>query len=97
MNRRHFLRGAVSLPLVSSTAGGLISPAPAQAAPFDRSIVRQLARDANRVSDELFAGLRRHLEPAQIVTLTAFGGMMVAMRFESIDLPEPGGPIISRL
>src|SRR5262245_15099658 len=47
----------------------------------DRDLVefgQQLARDANGVSDELFARLRRHLEPAQLVTLTAFGGLMVA-------------------
>jgi len=25
------------------------------------------------------------------------GGMMVAMRLDSIDLPEPGGPIIKML
>ena len=39
---------------------------------------RQLARDANGVSDELFARLRSFLEPAQVVTLTAFGGLMIA-------------------
>jgi alkylhydroperoxidase family enzyme len=39
---------------------------------------RELARDANAVSDELFARLRSFLEPAQIVTLTAFGGLMIA-------------------
>jgi alkylhydroperoxidase family enzyme len=39
---------------------------------------RQLARDANGVSDELFARLRSFLEPAQLVTLTAFGGLMIA-------------------
>lgn len=39
---------------------------------------RQLARDANGVSDELFARLRQHFDAAQIVTLTAFGGLMVA-------------------
>ena len=46
LNRRHFLQAAASLPLVSSSASGVISPAQAQAAPFDRSFVRQLARDA---------------------------------------------------
>ena len=45
MNRRHFLQAAASLPLASA-AGGLFTPARAQATPFDRSIVRQLARDA---------------------------------------------------
>jgi alkylhydroperoxidase family enzyme len=38
---------------------------------------RQLARDANDVGDELFARLS-FLEPAQIVALTAFGGLMIA-------------------
>ncbi len=32
-----------------------------------------------------------------IASSSDMGGMMVAMRFESIDLPEPGGPIMSRL
>jgi alkylhydroperoxidase family enzyme len=39
---------------------------------------RQLARDANSVSDELYERLARFLQPAQIVALTAFGGMMIA-------------------
>ena len=39
---------------------------------------RQLVRDANGVSDELFSRLRTFLEPGQVVVLTAFGGMMVA-------------------
>jgi alkylhydroperoxidase family enzyme len=39
---------------------------------------RQLARDANGVGDELFGRLRRFLGPAQLVTLTAFGGLMIA-------------------
>jgi alkylhydroperoxidase family enzyme len=39
---------------------------------------RQLARDANGVSESLFARLRSFLEPAQLVTLTAFGGLMIA-------------------
>ncbi len=34
------------MPLVASTARGLFTPAQAQSAPFDRSIVRQMARDA---------------------------------------------------
>ena len=45
MNRRHFLQAAASLPVFSG-AGGLIPPARAEAVAFDRSIVRQLARDA---------------------------------------------------
>jgi alkylhydroperoxidase family enzyme len=39
---------------------------------------RQLARDANLVSDELFARLSKYLQPRQIVVLTAFGGLMIA-------------------
>jgi alkylhydroperoxidase family enzyme len=39
---------------------------------------RQLARDPNRVSDELYERLAQFLEPAQIVALTAFGGLMIA-------------------
>jgi glucans biosynthesis protein len=45
LNRRRFLQAAASLPL-PSIAGGLMAPAEAEATPFDRSIVRQLARDA---------------------------------------------------
>jgi alkylhydroperoxidase family enzyme len=47
----------------------------------ERAIVeygRQLARDPNRVSDELYERVARFLEPAQIVALTAFGGLMIA-------------------
>ncbi len=39
---------------------------------------RQLAVDANRVGDELYARLAKLLSPAQIVELTAFGGLMIA-------------------
>jgi alkylhydroperoxidase family enzyme len=39
---------------------------------------RQLARDANGVSDELYGRLARFLNPAEVVTLTAFGGLMIA-------------------
>jgi alkylhydroperoxidase family enzyme len=39
---------------------------------------RQLVRDANGVSDELYARLTAFLQPEQIVTLTAFGGLMIA-------------------
>ncbi len=46
MDRRQFLRTAATLPLVSSAFGGLAPPARAQATPFDRSIVRELARNA---------------------------------------------------
>jgi alkylhydroperoxidase family enzyme len=39
---------------------------------------RQLAVDPHGVSDDLFARLAARLRPDQIVTLTAFGGLMVA-------------------
>jgi alkylhydroperoxidase family enzyme len=39
---------------------------------------RQLARDAHGVSDALFARLSQWLSPADIVALTAFGGLMIA-------------------
>ena len=44
MNRRDFL-AASALPLISGVAPGLLSRADAQPAPFDRSNVRQMARD----------------------------------------------------
>jgi alkylhydroperoxidase family enzyme len=47
----------------------------------DRTLVeygRQLARDANKVSDELYGRLSGYLKPAEIVALTAFGGLMIA-------------------
>lgn len=53
---------------------------------------RQLARDANDVSDELYGRLARFLQPAQIVALTAFGGMMIATNIFNnalrVDLDE---------
>jgi alkylhydroperoxidase family enzyme len=53
---------------------------------------RQLARDANAVSDDLFNRLRSLLEPDQIVTLTAFGGLMIATNIFNnalrVDLDE---------
>jgi alkylhydroperoxidase family enzyme len=39
---------------------------------------RQLARDPNGVGDALFQELERHFSPPQLVSLTAFGAMMVA-------------------
>lgn len=39
---------------------------------------RQLVADSNAVSDELFARLRAFLNERQLVTLTAFGGLMIA-------------------
>jgi alkylhydroperoxidase family enzyme len=47
----------------------------------ERSVVeygQALARDPNSVSDDLFARLAGFLTPAQIVVLTAFGGLMIA-------------------
>jgi alkylhydroperoxidase family enzyme len=53
---------------------------------------RQLARDANAVSDELYGRLARHLQPDQIVTLTAFAGLMIATNLFNnalkVDLDE---------
>jgi len=45
LNRRRFLQGAVSLPF-ATTAAVLTASGQAEATPFDRSLVRQLARDA---------------------------------------------------
>jgi alkylhydroperoxidase family enzyme len=39
---------------------------------------RQLARDPNAVSDELYAMLAGYFKPEQLVALTAFGGLMIA-------------------
>ena len=39
---------------------------------------RQLVNDANQVSDELYARLAEQFTPPQLVTLTAFGGLMIA-------------------
>jgi glucans biosynthesis protein len=44
VNRRDFL-AASALPLVSAAAPGFLSAAHAEPAPFDRSVVRQMARD----------------------------------------------------
>jgi alkylhydroperoxidase family enzyme len=53
---------------------------------------RQLARDANGVSDELYGRLAHFLRPEQIVALTAFGGMMIATNIFNnalrVDLDE---------
>ena len=49
-------------------------------------------RDANRVSDELYARLASQFTSAQIVALTAFGGLMVATNLFNnalrVDLDE---------
>jgi alkylhydroperoxidase family enzyme len=39
---------------------------------------RQLAVDPHQVGDELFVQLAGHFNPDQIVSLTAFGGLMIA-------------------
>jgi alkylhydroperoxidase family enzyme len=53
---------------------------------------RQLAVDPHDVSDDLFARLAARLDPAQIVALTAFGGLMVATNLFNnaikVDLDE---------
>jgi alkylhydroperoxidase family enzyme len=53
---------------------------------------RQLARDASGVSDALYAELARHFGPAQMVMLTAFGGLMIATNLFNnalkVDLDE---------
>jgi alkylhydroperoxidase family enzyme len=61
----------------------------------ERAVVaygRQLARDANGVSDELYGRLARFLQPDQIVALTAFGGLMIATNLFNnalkVDLDE---------
>jgi alkylhydroperoxidase family enzyme len=61
----------------------------------ERAVVdygRQLARDPNGVSDALFARLSAFLNPEQIVSLTAFGGLMVATNLFNnalrVDLDE---------
>jgi len=46
LDRRRFLQVAASLPLASSSASSFVSPVHAESTPFDRSIVRQMARDA---------------------------------------------------
>jgi alkylhydroperoxidase family enzyme len=52
----------------------------------------QLARDANQVDDALYARLAAFLTPEQIVTLTAFGAMMLATNIFNnalrVDLDE---------
>jgi alkylhydroperoxidase family enzyme len=53
---------------------------------------RQLATNANAVPDELHARLRAFLTPPQLVSLTAFGGLMVATNLFNnalkVDLDE---------
>jgi alkylhydroperoxidase family enzyme len=53
---------------------------------------RQLARDPHRVDDGLFARLSHSFDADQIVTLTAFGGLMVATNLFNnalrVDLDE---------
>ena len=53
---------------------------------------RQLARDSHGVGDQLFARLEGAFNSEQIVTLTAFGGLMVATNLFNnalqVDLDE---------
>jgi alkylhydroperoxidase family enzyme len=53
---------------------------------------RQLARDPNAVEDQLFAQLANAFHADQIVTLTAFGGLMIATNIFNnalkVDLDE---------
>jgi alkylhydroperoxidase family enzyme len=53
---------------------------------------RQLSRDANAVSEELYSRLSAFLEAEQIVTLTVFGGLMIATNIFNnalrVDLDE---------
>lgn len=53
---------------------------------------RQIARDPHGVSDDLFAAVEQYLHPDEIVTLTAFAGMMVATNIINnvlnVDLDE---------
>jgi glucans biosynthesis protein len=46
LNRRNFLQVSAALPLAASTASGFLAPARAESAPFDRAIIRQMAREA---------------------------------------------------
>ena len=49
--------------------------------PRERAILdygRALARDSRSVDDPVYGAMARHLEPAQVVSLTAFGAMMIA-------------------
>jgi alkylhydroperoxidase family enzyme len=53
---------------------------------------RALTRDAHGVSDQLYGELRKHCSDAQIVTLTAFGAIMIATNIFNdalrVDLDE---------
>jgi alkylhydroperoxidase family enzyme len=50
---------------------------------------RQLAKDPNCVDDALYAGVSAYLTPEQMVTLTAFGAIMVATNVfnNALDIP----------
>ena len=53
---------------------------------------RQIARDPHGVTDDLFAAVEQYLTPDEIVTLTAFAGLMVATNIINdvlhVDLDE---------
>jgi alkylhydroperoxidase family enzyme len=61
----------------------------------ERAVVeygRQLARDANGVTDKQYHEVAAFLTPAQVVALTAFGGLMIATNVVNnalrVDLDE---------
>ena len=53
---------------------------------------RQLAADANQVSDELYGQLAQYFNHTQIVDLTVFGGLMIVNKLVNsalqVDLDE---------
>jgi alkylhydroperoxidase family enzyme len=50
---------------------------------------RQLAKNANGVSDELYARLAGYFTPAQIVEITVFGTLMIVNNLfnSALDIP----------
>lgn len=61
----------------------------------ERAVVdfgRELARDANRVGDEIYTPVAEIFAPEQVVTLTAFGAIMIATNIFNnalkVDLDE---------
>ncbi len=58
----------------------------------ERAVVdfgRQLVKDPNGVSDELFAKLSTFFKPKEIVALTGFGGLMIATNVFNNALKVP--------
>ena len=89
VNRRAFL-GVSALPIVSIAAPGMLSPANADPATFDRSLVRQLARDLAgkpyKAADDKFG-------EQGVMDLIAVNGyyVMVSMILNVDRTPLPGG------